>query len=76
VYVCLCNGVTSQVVAEAVASGQTTTKKVAAATCAGDTCGRCKATIRAMIAASEAGAAAQQPARAGRSSKWDPRRPG
>ena len=47
--------VTSQAVAEAVAQGADTTKKVAAATGAGSTCGRCKATVRQIIAAVQAG---------------------
>ncbi|GAY13519.1 bacterioferritin-associated ferredoxin [Mycobacterium sp. shizuoka-1] len=48
-FVCLCNGVTSQVVAEAVEAGATTTKKVAKACGAGAECGRCRRTVRAII---------------------------
>lgn len=50
-FVCLCNGVTSQVVAEAVEAGATTTKKVAQACGAGAECGRCRRTVRAIIEA-------------------------
>ncbi|MGE5697805.1 MAG: bacterioferritin-associated ferredoxin [Candidatus Sericytochromatia bacterium] len=50
-YVCLCNGVTSQTVADAVAQGATTTKKVAQACGAGSDCGRCRRTIQAIIKA-------------------------
>lgn len=50
-FVCLCNGVTSQTVAEAVAAGAHTTKQVAKACGAGSECGRCKHTVRAIIEA-------------------------
>ena len=50
-YVCLCEGVTSQTVSDAVASGASTSKEVAAACGAGLDCGRCRRTLRAMIAA-------------------------
>ncbi|MBB3750729.1 bacterioferritin-associated ferredoxin [Mycolicibacterium sp. BK634] len=50
-FVCLCNGVTSQVVAEAVEAGATTTKQVAGACGAGAECGRCRRTVRAIIEA-------------------------
>ena len=50
-YVCLCNGVTSQTVADAVAQGATTTKKVAQACGAGSDCRRCRRTIQAIIKA-------------------------
>ncbi len=53
-FVCLCNGVTSQVVNEVVAAGATTTKQVADACGAGADCGRCRRTIRAIIAAQQA----------------------
>jgi bacterioferritin-associated ferredoxin len=69
-YVCMCNGVTSQAVAEAVANGADTTKKVAAATGAGDTCGRCKATIRQIIAAVKAGDALHPPPPKRRPDRW------
>lgn len=50
-FVCLCNGVTSQTVADAVAAGASTTKQVAKACGAGSECGRCKHTVRAIIEA-------------------------
>ncbi|OBK17034.1 bacterioferritin-associated ferredoxin [Mycobacterium asiaticum] len=48
-FVCLCNGITSQAVADAVAAGATTCNQVAAACGAGDDCGRCRRTVRAII---------------------------
>jgi bacterioferritin-associated ferredoxin len=48
-FVCLCNGVTSQMVADAVAAGASTTKDVAKACGAGVDCGRCRRTVRAII---------------------------
>jgi bacterioferritin-associated ferredoxin len=56
-YVCLCNGVTNQTVADAVAAGASTSKQVAAACGAGSECGRCRRTIRAIIEAQRAAAA-------------------
>ena len=53
-YVCLCTGVTSQVVTDLVANGATTSKQIAEACGAGGDCGRCRRTVRAII---EAGAA-------------------
>lgn len=50
-FVCLCTGTTSHVVNEVIAAGATTSKEVAAACGAGGDCGRCKRTIRAIIAA-------------------------
>ncbi|WP_163756846.1 (2Fe-2S)-binding protein [Mycobacterium botniense] len=50
-FVCLCVGVTSQTVAEAVAAGASTSKQVAAICGAGSECGRCRRTVRAIIAA-------------------------
>ena len=52
-FVCLCNGVTSQVVAEAVEAGATTTSQVANACGAGADCGRCRRTVRAIIDAAD-----------------------
>ncbi|MEZ0355137.1 bacterioferritin-associated ferredoxin [Mycobacterium sp. SA01] len=52
-FVCLCNGVTSQVVAEAVEAGATTTRQVAKACGAGAECGRCRRTVRAIIDAAD-----------------------
>ncbi|MBV9091023.1 MAG: (2Fe-2S)-binding protein [Mycobacteriaceae bacterium] len=60
-YVCLCKGVTSQTVAEAVAAGASTTKKVANACGAGSDCGRCRRTVQAIIKATEAEAAGLAP---------------
>lgn len=48
-YVCLCNGVTSQVVADAVAAGASTTNEVARTCGAGADCGRCRRTLRRLI---------------------------
>jgi bacterioferritin-associated ferredoxin len=53
VYVCLCMGVTSHVVDEVVANGARTSKQIAEACGAGGDCGRCRRTLRAMIAAHE-----------------------
>ncbi|MGV0746329.1 (2Fe-2S)-binding protein [Mycolicibacterium sp. XJ870] len=53
-FVCLCTGTTSHVVNEIVAAGATTSKQVADACGAGGDCGRCKRTIRAIIAAHQA----------------------
>lgn len=52
-YVCLCNGVTSQTVVEVVATGATTSNRVAQACGAGADCGRCRRTVRAIIAAAQ-----------------------
>jgi bacterioferritin-associated ferredoxin len=54
-FVCLCNGVTSQTVADAVAAGASTTKDVANACGAGADCGRCRRTVRAILTSSIAG---------------------
>jgi bacterioferritin-associated ferredoxin len=50
-FVCLCTGVTSEIVAEVVAKGAMTSNQVAAACGAGTDCGRCRHTVRAIIAA-------------------------
>ncbi|PHV67987.1 (2Fe-2S)-binding protein [Williamsia muralis] len=50
-YVCLCQGVTSHVVEQAVADGARTSKEVAKACGAGHDCGRCRRTVRAIIEA-------------------------
>ncbi|GFG66810.1 (2Fe-2S)-binding protein [Mycobacterium kubicae] len=50
-FVCLCNGITSQTVADAISAGASTTKEVAAACGAGADCGRCRRTIRAIMSA-------------------------
>jgi bacterioferritin-associated ferredoxin len=51
-FVCLCTGVTSQVVTDLVATGAATSKQIADACGAGADCGRCRRTVRAIIAAS------------------------
>lgn len=50
-FVCLCMGITSHVVDEVVANGATTSKQIADACGAGGDCGRCRRTLRAIIAA-------------------------
>ena len=50
-FVCLCTGATSEMVADVVASGAVTSKQIAAACGAGADCGRCRHTLRAIIAA-------------------------
>ncbi len=50
-YVCLCNAVTSQQVKEAIAAGASTSKQVGEMTGAGTVCGRCRGSLRALIAA-------------------------
>jgi bacterioferritin-associated ferredoxin len=50
-YVCLCLGVNSETVKRAIAAGASTSKEVAEACGAGSQCGRCRHTVRAMIAA-------------------------
>ena len=52
-YVCLCVGATNQTVSDAVAGGASTSKEVAAVCGAGGDCGRCRRTLRAIIAASK-----------------------
>jgi bacterioferritin-associated ferredoxin len=51
-FVCLCTGVTSQVVTDLVAGGASTSRQIADACGAGSDCGRCKRTVRSIIAAS------------------------
>ena len=50
-FVCLCTGVTSQVVTELVADGATTSKQIAEKCHAGLDCGRGRRTVRAIIEA-------------------------
>ncbi|MDI3315761.1 MAG: (2Fe-2S)-binding protein [Mycobacterium sp.] len=50
-YVCLCVGATTQTVSEIVARGASTSKEIAEACGAGADCGRCRRTLRAIIAA-------------------------
>lgn len=52
-YVCLCVGATSQTICDAVAHGACTSKEVAAACGAGADCGRCRQTLRSIIASQE-----------------------
>ena len=49
-YVCLCTAATVQNVRDAIASGATTSRQVAASCGAGSVCGRCKRTVRAILA--------------------------
>ena len=51
-FVCLCNGITSHVVADAIANGASTTKDIAKACGAGGDCGRCRRTLRAILSVS------------------------
>lgn len=50
-YVCLCLGITTEAVRDAVERGASTSRQVANACGAGSQCGRCRRTVRAMIAA-------------------------
>lgn len=50
-FVCLCTGTTSHAVNEVVAKGARTSKEIAEACGAGGDCGRCRRTLRAIIAA-------------------------
>ncbi|OBI74780.1 bacterioferritin-associated ferredoxin [Mycobacterium sp. E740] len=50
-FVCLCMGITSHDVTECVANGARTSKQIAEACGAGGDCGRCRRTLRALIAA-------------------------
>jgi bacterioferritin-associated ferredoxin len=59
-FVCLCIGVTSHVVSEAVANGASTSKEVADACGAGSDCGRCRRTVRAIIAANQVNGSASR----------------
>jgi bacterioferritin-associated ferredoxin len=51
-FVCLCNGITSQVVAEVIADGASTTNEISKASGAGAECGRCRRTLRLLLGAS------------------------
>lgn len=48
-FVCLCNGITSQAVAKVIADGASTTKEIAETCGAGAECGRCRHTLRAIL---------------------------
>jgi bacterioferritin-associated ferredoxin len=50
-YICLCLGVTTSTVQQAIDAGARSTKQVAEACGAGSVCGRCGHTIRTMIEA-------------------------
>ncbi|WP_422746789.1 (2Fe-2S)-binding protein [Mycobacterium sp. WMMD1722] len=75
-FVCLCHGVTSHVVNDIVAAGASTSKEIADACGAGSECGRCRRTLRAILAAHQVngcpaadGCAAQSPAHRNGSSR-------
>jgi bacterioferritin-associated ferredoxin len=48
-YICLCLGVTSSTVQQAIDEGARSTKQVAASCGAGSVCGRCRHTVQVMI---------------------------
>ena len=48
-YICLCMGVTSSAVQQAIDEGAGSTKQVAAACGAGSVCGRCRHTVQVML---------------------------
>ncbi|HUB58431.1 MAG TPA: (2Fe-2S)-binding protein [Mycobacterium sp.] len=48
-FVCLCNGITSQVVADAIAKGASTCNQIAAECGAGADCGRCRRTLSSLL---------------------------
>lgn len=48
-YVCLCLGITTEAVREAVDDGASTCRQVAAACGAGSQCGRCRRSVRTII---------------------------
>jgi bacterioferritin-associated ferredoxin len=48
-FVCLCTGVTSEMIENLVVNGAASTKEIAKACGAGMDCGRCRRTVRAMI---------------------------
>jgi bacterioferritin-associated ferredoxin len=49
-YVCLCTGATVQRVRDVIAAGATTSRQVAEECGAGSECGRCRRTVRAILA--------------------------
>ncbi|HET7398671.1 MAG TPA: (2Fe-2S)-binding protein [Intrasporangium sp.] len=61
-YVCLCTGVNSETVTQVVAAGARTSQEVADACGAGSVCGRCRSTVRRIIAAELAAAGEAAPA--------------
>lgn len=48
-YVCLCLGITTEAVRDAIEGGASTSRQVASACGAGSQCGRCRRTVRAII---------------------------
>jgi bacterioferritin-associated ferredoxin len=48
-YVCLCLGITTETVRDAIEGGASTSRQVASACGAGSQCGRCRGTVRAII---------------------------
>jgi bacterioferritin-associated ferredoxin len=48
-YICLCIGVTSAIVEEAIHEGARSTKQVAVACGAGSVCGRCRHNVRVLL---------------------------
>ena len=48
-YICLCLGVTSTIVEQAIHEGARSTKQVAAACGAGSVCGRCRHNVRDLL---------------------------
>jgi bacterioferritin-associated ferredoxin len=48
-YVCLCLGITTEAVRDAIEDGASTSRQVASACGAGSQCGRCRRTVRAII---------------------------
>jgi bacterioferritin-associated ferredoxin len=54
-FVCLCLGITNQEVTNAVENGAWTSKQIAMECGAGSDCGRCRRTLRAIIASRSVG---------------------
>lgn len=61
-YVCLCTAVNSETVARVVAAGARTSQEVSDACGAGSVCGRCRSTVRRIIAAELAALGERPPA--------------
>ncbi|MBS1694958.1 MAG: (2Fe-2S)-binding protein [Actinobacteria bacterium] len=59
-FVCLCTGATSQTVNDVVAAGASTSREIVEACGAGGDCGRCRRTLRAIIAAHQVNGCASQ----------------
>jgi bacterioferritin-associated ferredoxin len=60
-FVCLCNGITSHAIQDAIDAGARTTKDVEKKCGAGSVCGRCRHTVRVMLLKSSDLAAAPPP---------------